>query len=606
MVFLCFATNALAQTEDTGPVDLERIVVTASRSPENSKDTTRETDIVTRQDIERSGAKELSQVLSEVPGLQIIDYGGLGASKTVHMRGSTASQVLVLMDGRPLNSPRDGETDLSRIPLADVERIEIVHGPASSLYGQGAMGGVINIITKAIPRNAAETYAVTAFGTFETYLERLSVGAGGERTGALVAGEYKRSAGFRENSDTDSKSANVRLAYDPGKDQNLDFHCGFLRSRSGAPGPIDSPDIDDRQNDLERFFDLTWKAALTGGTDLKIKVYRQEERLDFRENSAGSMWDTAGSVAVHTTRSIGTDAQISKRLTEKLLGVAGGNFVLNTNDSTSSGKHKYTLSAGFLESRWDILDNLAANAGIRVDDYSNFGSQVNPSASFLYGFTDRLRLKGSIGRSFRAPTFNDLYWPDEGWSAGNPNLLPETGLTEDVTIEIEPADFLASSLTYFHSEYHDLINWAPDPLGVWRPTNVNNASINGLELKNRYRMFDHLTLGLDYNFLLAKDLDSHKYLVYQPRHALNGLIKYETDSGLACELRTQWTGTRYHDAANTIKVKDYLTMGLIVSQKVKNSRFFARIDNMLARPYQVVRNYPQPGFSILSGLELEF
>ncbi|MBU4473292.1 MAG: TonB-dependent receptor plug domain-containing protein, partial [Candidatus Omnitrophica bacterium] len=127
-------------------IDLERIVVMPSRIEESYSEVSRNIDVITSKDIEMSGAKDLAGVLTEITSVNISNYGGLGATKTIRMRGSTASQVLVLVDGRPINNPRDGQAELSNILLENIDRIEVMHGPGSSLYGAGAMGGTVNII----------------------------------------------------------------------------------------------------------------------------------------------------------------------------------------------------------------------------------------------------------------------------------------------------------------------------------------------------------------------------------------------------------------------------------------------------------------------------
>ena len=140
-----------------GDIELDKIVVTPSRIEESYGDTCRNVDVVTSKDIESSGSGNVAEALTDITSVNMRDYGGPGASKTIRMRGSTASQVLVLVDGRPVNNPRDGETDLNSIPLDNIERIEVVHGPASSLYGSQAMGGTVNIITRKPPKKGQKT-----------------------------------------------------------------------------------------------------------------------------------------------------------------------------------------------------------------------------------------------------------------------------------------------------------------------------------------------------------------------------------------------------------------------------------------------------------------
>ncbi|MFA4993396.1 MAG: TonB-dependent receptor plug domain-containing protein, partial [Candidatus Omnitrophota bacterium] len=171
-------------------VELDKIVVTPSRIEESSGDTGRVVDVVTAKEMEEGGAEDLADVFTGLTSVNISSYGGPGATKSVRMRGSTAAQVLVMVDGRPINNPRDGQVDLSTIPLEDISRVEVMHGPGSSLYGSSAMGGVVNIITKKPPKEGMKTKLYSSFGTARTYVERMLNGARVSKFGYLLSGGY--------------------------------------------------------------------------------------------------------------------------------------------------------------------------------------------------------------------------------------------------------------------------------------------------------------------------------------------------------------------------------------------------------------------------------
>ena len=261
----------------------------------------------------------------------------------------------------------------------------------------------------------------------------------------------------------------------------------------------------------------------------------------------------------------------------------------------------------YLDNQLDLLKNLTINFGVRLDDYSNFGTEICPSLNFLFKFNKDTKLRGGIGRSFRAPTFNDLYWPFySGWE-GNPNLKPEKGITGEFGIEAKLNKYFATNITYFRSDYDDLINWEPDSGGIWRPQNVNSAMINGIEFENKIYLMSGLELGLYYTWLRAKNDKTHKYLVYQPKHKFDFSLKYENLNGFIFEIKGQFTDKRFYNADNSIKVKRFFILGLDVSKRINdNSTLYISIDNLLDRKYQVLRNYPMPGFSITGSLKLEF
>lgn len=592
-----------AQAED---VELEKIVVTPSNVQEESSGSGRNVDVVTSKEIQRSQARDVSEVITKSSSVNISDYGGMGVNKSVRMRGSTASQVLVLVDGRPINNPRDGEADLSTVALENVDRIEVLHGPGSSLYGAGAMGGTVNIITKNPPKEKQTTELSSSFGTFRTYAERFSHGARVGKFGYLLNGEFLSSQGYRPNSKYEAKDCNTKLEYKLNDYNIVHLNGGFYRSRLGLPGSTVDFDIDDKQDNLRNFYDLGWKFTPNEKTGFFIRSYQNYDRLAISENTAGSIFDTAFNKDIHSTIARGLEAQFNARLSEYYQGVCGFNYVKNLNDSTTSAKHGYVVRAGYIENKFDLFDKLNLNLGARFDDYSNFGSQLSPSFSAAYKPKEFLNIHALASRSFRAPTFNDLFWPDQGWAKGNPDLAPEKGTTYEVGFDAQVTKRIDSGITYYRSVYSNLINWE-DVGGVWQPKNVNSAVINGIEFENKIAISDNLKWNVNYTFLSAKDTQTHNYLVYQPRYKVDSSLKYKAGGGFAFEFKGQFTDSRYYDAENISTVKRFYVFGLNASKQIKKGlSCFMSIDNLLNRKYQVLRNYPMPGFSFTTGVKAEF
>ena len=596
---LVIILSGIVRAED---VELDKIVVTPSRTEESSGDVGRAVDVVTSSDIEKSGSQDLAGALTDLTSVDISNYGGPNAEKSIRMRGSTSAQVLVLMDGRPINNPRDGSVDLSNIPLDNISRVEVMHGPGSSLYGSSAMGGVVNIITKNPPKEGQKTELYSSFGTARTYIERMLYGAKVKKLGFLVSGGYESSEGFRENSELSAKDCNLKLGYELNEENNANFNSGFYTSKTGAPGSISWPDLDDKQKIMKRFFDFNWNFKPDERTGISAKAYQNYDRLEFMENS------TTYNKDIQSTTVRGLDLQFNKQLLDIYRIVCGFNYVKNVNDSTTSAKHEYNVTSGYLENRLDFFNNkLNVNLSARLDDYSNLGTQINPSLDLLYKFNDAIKFHGLVSRSFRAPTFNDLYWPDEGWAKGNPDLKPEKGIIGELGTEVRMNKYVTSGLTYYRSSYKQLIQWSDNGSGTWQPENVSSALINGLEFENKIYISDNLDLGISYTFLSAKDEKTHKYLVYQPEQKIDSSLKYNDHKGLTVELKGQFTGIRYGDASNDIKVKSFYVFGLSVTKKFKSGiTCFGYIDNLLNRKYQVQDGYPMPGFSLTGGIKAEF
>jgi outer membrane receptor for ferrienterochelin and colicin len=433
-------------------------------------------------------------------------------------------------------------------------------------------------------------------------------GAKVSKLGFLVSGGYESSEGFRENSELSAKDCNLKLGYELNSENNLSFNSGFYKGKAGAPGSTSWLDTDDKQNTLKRFFDFNWNFKPDTQTGFSVKGYQNYERIEFLENLSDG-WNPANQKDIHTTIVRGLDLQLDRQLLDIYGIVCGFNYVKNMNDSTSSAKHEYNVTSGYLENRLDLFDKkLNINLSARLDDYSNFGTQINPSLDFLYKLNDAIKFHGLVSRSYRVPTFNDLYWPNAAGMVGNSSLKPEKGITGELGLEAKVNKHLTSGVTYFRSDYKQLIQWSYDASsGMTRPENINSAVINGIELGNNIYISDNFNLHVNYTYMIAKDEKTHKYLVYQPENKIGTSLKYNDHNGLTIELKGQFTSKRYGDASNDTKIKSFYVFGLNVSKKFKSGiTCFGYIDNLLNRKYQVQNGYPMPGFSLTGGFKAEF
>lgn len=584
-------------------IELEKIVVTPSRIEESYNEVGRKVDIISSSELKNLNPKDISEILEDIGAININNYGSQGAQKTIQMRGSTASQVLVLIDGRPMNSPRSGDIDLSTISLDNIERIEVMRGPGSSIYGSSAMGGVINIITKGPPRKGQKTEFMSSFGTFRTYQERMSHGARLKNFGYQMNTSYQTSEGHRDNSEFTAKDVSAKLTYEFNSQNKLSLSGEFYKDRLGTPGLITSPDLDDKQLDRKNYFDINWDVRPWEDRDINIstRAYQNYDRLEFIETPLPLDKTT------HTTKSRAINLRYNQGLFKFYRFILGFDWTNNLNNSSNAAKHDYIVRAGYLENQLDLWEDLQVDFGARIDDYSNFGTKISPNLNLQYRLKDDTRLHFLIARSFRAPTFNDLYWPATGFEEGNPNLQPEKGVTGELGIEKNFSKFFKVGLTYFRSKYDNLIKWQEDTDGIWRPKNIDSAIIQGVEQDLQIKLFNNLDIDIAYTYLRAKDDKTGKYLTYQPKHKANFFVKYKGLAGFILGLEGQFVDRRYHNATNTVYVKRYYVLGLRLSKKIKEkTNIFFNIDNLLNKKYQSVRDYPLAGFSVTSGLKLEF
>lgn len=610
-IFFSLAVLAILETgfaDDKEPpkMDLEKIIVTPSRFAQYYRNSSVNISVVDEKDIKSGGAEEITKVLDELPDLDIIDYGSYGATKSISMRGASAAQVVTLIDGRPLNTPRDGSTDFNQIPLDNIERIEVMRGPASSIYGANAVGGVINIITKS-GKEKMFTQFETKTGSFLT--ETIDF-AHGWKTGALdyfISTDYIQSNGFRENADYEQQNYNIKLGYDVGKDNRFTFASGYNASDAGVPGKEGEDDLNDRQEEWRNYLDLTWEVKGWEDSQMLFKLYQNHDRLEFIESLSPTLQKDT-----NCTKACGADLQLSRTWFDKFRTSLGASGQGNKLNSSTSGNHKYNFKAAYGEAELDLWEDLAIKGGLRIDDYSNFGNRTSPSASFSWWFFDKIKAHGLAAKSFRAPTFNDLYWPKEDWGIwggveGNPNLKPERATSGEIGLGAFLFNAAEADVTYFHTRCKDMIAWSVDDTQWWRPSNVNTAITEGVEASLDYQATRALKLNVNYTRLSAINNATKKWLIYRPRHQCKGGIAYDLTDRLNCRLSGRYLSKRYTVEDNSSFLKDYFVADAYISYSIfKSGEITLTVNNLLDRDYQEEQGYPMPGTSFLAGAKIKF
>lgn len=577
-------------------VELEKILVSTPYKSETAYGQIgRSITYISRDEIEKSKARNLSDILDGLVSTYLRDYGALGASKTISIRGSSSSQVLVLLNGRPLNNPRSGEVDFSTFPLDLVDHIEILRGPASSIYGANALGGVINIISRRKPSKSQFSMS-TQYGTYQTFINEIHFAQNYGNWDFSFTSNHSNSWGHRRNSYFESNNFYLNLGYRY-NDGEIELLSNYYADNQGLPGLITSPDDDDRQMVERRIIDLNGKHELNEVLKLNYKFYRHYDRLDFIETP--SPLDKT----VHKTEWYGTDISLDFDLDLFSL-IMGYNYQYNTNNSTQTGKNAYRQNSLYFLLRRKFGDKLEMDLGARYDDYSIFGSEFNPSlgATLNSGFG---KIYTYLARSYRVPTFNDLYWPEGTWTAGNPELKPEEGISWEVGWEgaIWETNL---KLSYFQSKMKDLINWAADSSGVWRPSNVDRAKIQGIEFYWEKDLFETISASFGYTYLRARDTRRKEYLIYRPNHKLDFSISFSYQK-FNFRLENQYLSQRFTNTSNTDRLSDYFISNLSGSYSLNSSwELFFKIYNLFNRQYARIKDYPLPGFTLLSGMKVFF
>lgn len=593
---LSVSTAVLA--EDPVTVEPEvTVVVTASRILQDILDAPVSVSVITRQEIQSSGALNVADTLRSVPGVIVPAKGSLGSEGSVQLRGSSSSHVLVLLDGRRINSPQFGGVDLSRISTDMVERIEIIKGPASSLYGSDSLAGVINIITASGLQNS-HTVLETKTGSYDTQTMTFSgMGQVGEVGYGLMA-ESVKSAGYRPNSDYDGASFWGRLDVPLTERDTLQFGVNYHQGELGAPGPVGMPMYQGRQEDRIVRTDLLYERIL--GTDAVLNV------RGFKD--ATHQVYSSGATSTHDVGTTGLEFQVDQQLLDGRHRVTyGGTVGEDQVESTDLvGKKRERASwALFAQDVVAVTPRLDVTLSNRYDDYSTHGGNFSYRVGMSYDVTVNTSAYASYGTAFRAPTINDMY----SVGGGNPNLRPETSKAYEVGIERYIRGGRVSA-AYFNRVVDDLIAWLradtddPESGYAYEPRNVNKATFRGVDFEVEAELLPGLTGRAGYMFLLAEDANTGQTLEGKTKHQGSLGLTYSHFGGLWTGLKISAFGERFYQSR---VLPGYAVVDLSVGQAFDcGASVKLEVSNLLNRAYEDMPDYPAPPRIVTFGISYSF
>ncbi|MBU4200147.1 MAG: TonB-dependent receptor [Verrucomicrobia bacterium] len=588
--------------------EADTIVITATRIPQSVRDVGVSVSVVPRERIEEMNAQNVAEVLAEVADARVNSYGSMGAQSEITLRGSSAKQVLVMVDGRKVNLPSMGMADLSMFPVDQVERIEVIRGPGSVLYGAGALAGVVNIVTRDPPEKM-QTDVSASYGTKNTHMLQLDNGAQIGNLGYLITASQNASDGWRENSACEGYHVSGKLAYDLNLESRLTLNSGFSRQNKGVPGSINWPTPDAKQYERQYWVDLTHKYEFDTKTWLTSKAFLNQNWQEYKDPD--SLTDD-----LSRNQTAGLDIQQTLPAGEKQL-LLGGIYLENDavtiknaeEVSRIGGNRDLFTGAGFVQDEIELLEQLTVTPGLRCDIQSKWGAELSPKLSGLYKITDMTGLKASIGRGFRAPTVNELYWRDD-YTEGNPDLKPEESFSYDAGIQQQFGKKSMLQISLFQSHMKNLIAWFDDGKGIYKAQNVNDAFLQGVETELSAQLTEEISGAVNYTLLNAQDTSGtyeDKTLTYRPKNKVGGRLGYQNAWGLKLNLNAEYTDSVYTDRANTKELGGFMTLGAYAAQTlVKGVEIFARGNNLLNKQYQLVNGYPMPGFSVMGGVKATF
>ncbi len=559
------------------------------------------------------GRTSVAEVLSFVPSTLVRDYANLA---TVSLRGASAEQTLVLFDGVPLNLAQDNLVEFASLPLVLARRVEVVRGAGSALYGANSIGGLINIIPPEADTLSARILAgVGSLGRWYTQFLHTNRWS---RFGYVLAGNLVRSGprfAYQDTGGVVRERVNSDLA-----NSGILARVSFLRdfsllaeynvSRRGVPGPVSWPSDSARLNDSRTVLHLSHRLRMSDKAWWETKLFHHRlGRHYWNPDSFSWSNDT------HRTTVSGISGKQVVHISQPLVIAGGVDLIHNALASTAIGSPYLLTGAGWLEASFGVgwlevrpmarLDLSSAGQG-RDTVLARSGHLVlSPKLSLASSPVSWLDLHASLGRSFRQPTFNEMYWPADQWTKGNPELRPEWATSIDFTSTVRLAPILTCRLGSWYSHMTDLIQWQPDSNFVYMPVNLDTATIKGVEaeVETEFRYGGARATG---TYMLARS--AGKDLLYRPRLSL-GLHGWAGWGPVRLLGGVRYTGRRYTNAANTDSLPGFLLLDLggTVSPRMGLVRVALRfgVRNLFDRQYQVMKDYLVPGRTFYGELELE-
>jgi len=576
---------AAADTED----DIE-VVVTATRIEQPAAGLPVTINVVKAEEITASQSRNVGEALSLLPGVVVKTQGSLGALTSVRVRGATSTQVLVMVDGRPLNSAQSGTVDLADIPVADVERIELLRGPGSSLYGAYALGGVINIITKK-GGGPARTEVSSAAGSLGTSNYNLSHSGGEGKLGYTFDIDKTSSDGFRPNSayDADSYSARADLSLD--KASSLTLSLQKLNATKGVSGSETWPTPYATQWNDNNYLSLRYDRSDTGGKSF-ANIFFHQDNLRYRDDDP--FWPTN---TRHDNDALGLTLQRDSALGATGHLVYGLDWRHDNIDSLDLGRHSAVTRAAYVQGEMAATDRLTVIAGGRYDSHSIYGSQFSPRVGATYRLGGSL-IRASAGQGFRPPVFQDLYWNEPPYMVGNPDLQPERSNAYELGLERELFN-TSTRFTLFRQDVKNLIRWGDDGSGLWTPVNIDKARLQGMEVELSRDIRPGLNGFINYTWLDARNTLDDSRLAYNPENSAAAGLRFAAGKKTSGLLNARFVQKQLVASGDSAVIPGYTRVDLrLARQLVGDFGLVLAVDNLFDADYYEQDGYPMPGRTI--------
>ena len=632
-LFLCFAGIASAQTDSlsnsylamagkpSDPIHIGEVVVTGTRNETDVRHLPLTVSVIDRQEIEQSMQPSVLPILTQqVPGLFITSRGIMGygvsngAAGGIALRGLSggSGRMMVLIDGHPQYAGIFGHPISDAYQSFLAERVEVLRGPASVLYGSNAMGGVINIVTRQLHEEGVKTNVNLGYGSFNTLQSEVTNRIRKGRFTSLISSSYNRTDGHRSDMGFEQYGGYAKLGYRVTDNWNLRGDVNVTHFNASYPGPVSAPLLDGDQSitrgmtsfAVENKYEKTSGAASffynwgnhwinDGYTPSKGETPQESRFLSF-DNMMGLSLYQSTQFFPGNRITVGFDWF-------RYGGHAWNKFVSGEKAGTTSDlvdKHEDEL-AGYVDFRQDMGSWLTLDAGVRVDHHSRVGTEWIPQAGLSFHLPRTIELKASASKGFRYPILREMYmFPPQ-----NPDLKPESMWSYELAWA---QHLLDNSLTYginlFYIDGKNLIVTLPNPNGTGM-LNQNTGKIEncGVEGEIAYRIDPHWSVEANYSYLHMENP-----VVGAPEHKLYAGAQY-THKRWTVSTGVQYIDNLYTTVGDNTQTEEFVLWNLNASFRVNRwLDVWARGENLLAQRYEINAGYPMPRATVMAGVNLNF
>ncbi len=581
------AGDALAEPHSA---TVEKIIVSATKTPHTLGDVPVAAEVITREELQERNVRTVQEALEITTALTVESTSGYNNRGLISMQGLDPRHTLVLIDGQRVQGGHQNAMDIQQVSIEMIERIEIVKGPASALYGSEAVGGVINIITRNAPKEP-EFSGSLGIGTRGSVIGSVSAGAGTENIGGHINYTYRESEGI--DKDYDPYAEHIlqgTLSFDLSDKADLKIKPYYSFYEATA---LD-PEVTQERYGVNTLFSWSPDELSTiklRGSYFNYHLFEEDESTDTKLSNTEF------------------EASFSRLLFDTHLVTGGYQYWLDDRDSESQQLFiDQELHSIYLQDEIDLSPVVLVLGG-RLDMHEDWGEEFNPRAALMYKATDKMTFRASVGTGFKAPSLLKLNGFQHGRmiAHGNPDLQPEKSVGYQAGFDYQVCKGVNANVSVFRNDIEDLIETSVIYPNMYFD-NVEEAMTQGVEVNLRGCLTDYITARLGYTYLDTEDKLTGEDLLYKPEHKLSAGIDYRfTEMDARLHIETFYTGERLWRASSRdpiVTLDDYWIFSATLSKEVgDHAEVFVKVDNVFDKE-DVVDEYFIDGREFFAGVKM--